>query len=304
MRSAAASLTEMDQARGTWRCHASLAAHTTWRVGGPADRLYLPADTDDLAVFLRTLPPQEPLFWMGLGSNLLVRDGGIRGTVVCTRSRLKSFSIQGNRVTVEAGLPSPLVARQCADAGLTGAEFLAGIPGTFGGALAMNAGAFGGETWELVDAVTTIDRKGEIRWRSPTEFSIGYRRVEGPGNEWFLSATLRLTPGDSDTSRATIRELLARRATTQPANQPSCGSVFRNPPNDFAGRLIESCGLKGHRIGGARVSERHANFIVNDGGASASDIELLMEHVRTTVRVRCGILLEQEVRVVGDALHD
>jgi UDP-N-acetylmuramate dehydrogenase len=289
------------QLRGESLLNQSLSEYTSWRVGGLADRLYLPADKDDLLNFLRTLPPEEPLFWLGLGSNVLVRDGGIRGTVICTKNRLKGMSlIDEETIYVEAGVPCALVARFGAEQGLNGAEFLAGIPGTFGGALAMNAGAFGGETWPLVETVWTTDRFGNVRQRRNSEFKVGYRSVKGPDNEWFLAAELKLVLGDTGQSRERIKSLLAQRAASQPISQPSCGSVFRNPVGDHAARLIESCGLKGHRIGGACVSEKHANFIVNLGGATAQEIETLIFRVRDEVNKQRGVSLEPEVRIVGE----
>jgi len=289
--------------RGELRYNESLSDHTSWRVGGPAEQLYLPADKADLVCFLRALPVDKSLFWLGLGSNLLVRDGGIGGAVICTKNRLKAMhGIAEGRIYAEAGVPCSHVARFCAGLGLNGAEFLAGIPGTLGGALAMNAGAFGGETWPLVDKVLTVDRFGGVRERTVDEYQIGYRSVNGPDGEWFLAAELKLIPGDTGQSRERIKSLLAKRAATQPVNQPSCGSVFRNPPGDHAARLIESCGLKGYRIGDACVSEKHANFIVNLGGASAGDIERLIEKVREQVKLSHGICLESEVRIVGEPL--
>lgn len=287
--------------RGEWFLNEPLCEYTSWRVGGPADRLYLPADRDDLLNFLRSLPADEPLSWLGLGSNLLVRDGGIRGTVICTKNRLKGMRlVDAERVYVEAGVPCALVARFCAEQSLNGAEFLAGIPGTFGGALAMNAGAFGGETWPLVDRLWATDRFGTVRERTASEYQIGYRSVKGPENEWFLAAELKLVQGDTAQSRERIKALLAQRAATQPISQPSCGSVFRNPQGDHAARLIESCGLKGYRLGGACVSEKHANFIVNLGGATAQEIESLIDKVRDMVSKQRGVSLEPEVRVVGE----
>ncbi len=280
-----------------------LSAHTSWRVGGPVEQMYFPADREDLVCLLRSLSVDKSMFWLGLGSNLLVRDGGIKGMVICTKNRLKvMYCTKEGRVYAEAGVPCAHVARFCADQGLQGAEFLAGIPGTLGGALAMNAGAFGGETWSLVDKVLTIDRFGDIRERVSDDYQIGYRTVNGPDGEWFLAAELMLVPGNTERSREHIRSLLARRATTQPVNQPSCGSVFRNPPGDFAARLIDACGLKGYRIGGACVSEKHANFIVNLGDASAEDIERLINKVREQVEDRHGVCLESEVRIVGEPL--
>ena len=288
---------------GILRHSEPLSAHTSWRVGGPAEQMYFPADREDLLCFLRTLPQDQPLFWLGLGSNLLVRDGGIKGMVICTKNRLKAMHCTDKgHIYAEAGVPCAHVARFCAEQGLQGAEFLAGIPGTLGGALAMNAGAFGGETWPLVNKVLTVDRFGRIRNRTVHDYQIGYRSVNGPDGEWFLAAELMLVPGDTERSREHIRSLLAKRATTQPVNQPSCGSVFRNPPGDFAARLIETCGLKGYRIGGACVSEKHANFIVNLGEASADDIERLIDKVRDEVKNRHGVWLESEVRIVGEPL--
>ncbi len=290
--------------RGEWRQREPLCDHTSWRVGGPAERMYLPADLEDLLNLLRSLPAEEPLFWLGLGSNLLVRDGGLKGTVICTKNRLKSIRRVGaDRIYAQVGVPCALIARFCGEQGLIGAEFLAGIPGTLGGALAMNAGAFGGETWELVSQVVTVDRFGKVRERRPADFEIGYRSVKGAENEWFLAAELKLAPGDTGQSRERIKALLAKRAESQPVNQPSCGSVFRNPPGDHAARLIESCGLKGLRIGGACVSEKHANFIVNLGGATACDIENLIGMVRERVKQQQGVDLMPEVRIVGQKVE-
>lgn len=278
-----------------------MARHTTWRVGGPAARYYQPADINDLAQFLARLSLDEPLLWVGLGSNLLVRDGGIRGTVIATAGLLNGIA-QLDDVTVraEAGVSCAKVARFCARLGLTGAEFLAGIPGTLGGALAMNAGAFGGETWKLVRAVETLDRRGQLRERSASDYRVGYREVTGPVGEWFVAATLVLQHGDTAAAAARIRELLDKRAASQPTQQPNAGSVFRNPPGDYAARLIESCGLKGRCIGGACVSEKHANFIINTGSATAADIEALIEQVAATVQQQCGVCLEREVHIVGE----
>ncbi len=286
--------------RGRLRHDEPLARFTAWGVGGPAERLYEPLDVDDLCAFLATLAPDEPLFWLGLGSNLLVRDGGIPGTVVRVAGLLEGLAqLDPERVRAEAGVACPKLARFCAARALGGCEFLAGIPGTVGGALAMNAGAFGGETWALVEAVETVDRRGVRRERPRSAYRIGYRSVRGPAGEWFLAARLRLRPGAESAARERTRALLARRAATQPLGQRTCGSVFRNPPGDHAARLIERCGLKGRRIGAAVVSERHANFIVNQGGASAADIEALIELVVETVEREQGVRLEPEVRIVG-----
>lgn len=287
--------------RGTLRCNESMARHTTWRVGGPADRYYQPADIDDLAGFLGGLPPDEPLYWVGLGSNLLVRDGGIRGTVIAPGGLLNGLERIGEgQVYAEAGVACAKLARFCAREGLTGAEFLAGIPGTLGGALAMNAGCFGGETWDLVAEVVTLDRTGTRRERVPGDYKVGYRHVRGPRDEWFVAARLKLTGGDTAASTARVRELLERRALSQPVGLPSAGSVFRNPPGDHAARLIEACGLKGTCIGKACVSEKHANFVINTGGATAADIEALIGAVKEAVSRLQGVGLEPEVCIVGE----
>lgn len=278
-----------------------MARHVSWRAGGPADRFFVARGIEDLAAFLKGLPENEAVLFVGLGSNLLVRDGGFRGTVILTHAATLRPQLRGGLVYAEAGVASPKVARFAALQQLTGAEFLAGIPGTVGGALAMNAGCYGSETWEIVEKVLTIDRSGEVHERGKAAFEIGYRRCRGPKEEWFAAAYFRLQPGDGEASRARIKEYLARRIATQPLQLPNAGSVFRNPPGDHAARLIEACGLKGLRRGGARVSEKHANFIVNpDGTASAADIEWLIETVREKVRSATGIDLVPEVRIVGE----
>lgn len=287
--------------RGELKLNEPMSAHTSWRAGGLADRCYQPADLADLQQFLATLPDNETLVWVGLGSNLLVRDGGIRGTVILPFGGLDQLQlVDGDRVHAGAGVACAKVARFAARAGLTGAEFLAGIPGTMGGALAMNAGAFGGETWPLVAAVQTLDHSGELHTRGPQDYSVSYRTVTGPDNEWFVCADLQLQPGDTDSAQARIRSLLERRSATQPTQLPSCGSVFRNPPDDFAARLIETCGLKGEQIGKAQVSSKHANFIVNLGGARATDIEALIRYVQERVQQVHGVRLQPEVRIIGE----
>lgn len=291
--------------RGMLRYDELLSRHTSWRVGGPVARFYQPADIDDLALFLRQLPEDEPLFWLGLGSNLLVRDGGIKGTVIATSGALSALTqIDTFTLRAEAGVPCAKVARFAARAALSGAEFLAGIPGTMGGALAMNAGAFGGETWQVVTRVDTLNRRGELQRRTPADYQIGYRSVQGPycKDEWFVAAQISLQAGDSGVAMAHIRQLLERRNLTQPTHQPNAGSTFRNPPGDYAARLIEDCGLKGTCIGGACVSEKHANFIINTGSATAADIECLINGVADTVEQKHGVRLVREIHIVGDSL--
>jgi UDP-N-acetylmuramate dehydrogenase len=277
-----------------------LRRHTSWRVGGPADLFYSPATIADLQRILAELPIETPVHWLGLGSNLLVRDGGVRGAVIATANLPRELErLDEHRVRASAGLACMLLAKRCVRWHLGPAAFFAGIPGTVGGALAMNAGAFGGETWTHVEAVTTIDRRGELHKRPRVEFEIGYRTVRGPESEWFLSAEFRFEH-DAASSMEAIKTLLARRNAAQPVGSPSCGSVFRNPPGDFAGRLIEQAGFKGSRRGGAMVSDKHANFILNTGTATAADIEALIGDVRAAVERTSGVQLELEVRVIGE----
>jgi UDP-N-acetylmuramate dehydrogenase len=282
-----------------------MAKHTSWRVGGAVDYFYQPTDIDDLSVFLHESDPALPLTWLGLGSNLLVRDGGIRGIVIHMLNGMNNISLlDETRVRVEVGIPSARVARYCANANLSGAEFLAGIPGLFGGALAMNAGAFGDETWQIVDSVEMVDRSGRRIQRSVDDFSVDYRSVHGPEDEWFVAANIRLKPAPSAESKSRVRDLLEKRNESQPVGSANAGSVFKNPPGDFAARLIESCGLKGERSGGAVVSGKHANFIINTGACSATDIERLIKHVQKVVAEKTAIELQTEVHIIGEAGND
>lgn len=295
--------------RGDLRFDEPMSKHTSWRAGGVAQRVYRAADLDDLRHFLRSLPADEPLIAAGLGSNLLVRDGGVRGTVLLMHGALSRLSLEEDgSVYAQSGVPGAKLARFAALHGCRGAEFFAGIPGTVGGMLAMNAGCYGGETWQHVTRVQVVTRSGELLERTPAEYEIGYRYVKRLGDsglrtqdlELFVAAWLKFEQGDGETARRQIRELLSRRIASQPLNLPNAGSVFRNPPGDFAARLIEQCGLKGRRIGGAQVSEKHANFIVNTGGATAADIEKLIETVRATVTNQTGVDLHTEVKIIGE----
>jgi UDP-N-acetylmuramate dehydrogenase len=318
--------------RGELRREVSMSRHTSWRAGGVAERVYQPADLTDLQTFLRGLPVDEAVYVVGLGSNLLVRDGGLRGTVILLHGALKNLRLEnGNSVVVEAGVSGAKLARFAALHNLTGAAFFAGIPGTMGGMLAMNAGCYGSETWQHVQSVQVLTRSGDLVERTARDYEIGYReviRIEDRGlrigkqergasgalglphsslltpqssEEFFVSATLHFASGDGDVERAAIKELLSKRIASQPLNLPNAGSVFRNPIGDYAARLIESCGLKGKQIGGAQVSQKHANFIVNTGGASAADIENLIKKVREIVAAQTGVNLHLEVRIIGDA---
>lgn len=302
----------MNGLRGEMRNEEPMRKHTSWRTGGVAQRYYIPADLEDLVVFLQYLPVEEPVYMIGLGSNLLVRDGGLAGTVIAVHSKLNDLVLisqdqSGGLLYAGAGVACAKVARFAAIHQLTGAEFMAGIPGTVGGALAMNAGCYGTETWEVVEQAQVINRSGEVSMRLPEAYEIEYRSVcrkaalQGARHmEWFTGGFFRLTTGDGAASRQKIRRLLALRVDSQPLNKPNAGSVFRNPPDDFAARLIESCGLKGARIGGAMISSKHANFIINSGNASASDIEALIRFVQEKIKKETGVTLVQEVRIIGE----
>ena len=312
--------------RGELRLREPMSRHTSWRAGGAAERAYFPANLDDFAACLRSLPAGEPVHVTGLGSNLLVRDGGLHGTVIFTHRALRELRLdrmgaRGGGIYAEAGVACPKAARYAALNELAGAEFLAGIPGTIGGALAMNAGCYGGETWDIVARVHTVNRAGKKHTRTRKDYDIDYRHVqlkeevgsrksEGPhpstliphpSEEWFVAATFNLKRGSGAESRAKVTELLKRRIATQPLGEPNAGSVFRNPPGDYAARLIEACGLKGRVIGDAQISDKHANFIINRGSARAADIEALIELAASSVKDRFGIELEREVRIVGEA---
>ncbi len=286
---------------GELRTSEPMSRHTSWRTGGEAKRFFKPDSIEELAIFLAQTDDDEEIVWVGLGSNLLVRDGGINGAVICTSGVLGKLALlESDLIRAEAGVPCAKLARFSVRFGLAGVEFLIGIPGTVGGALAMNAGAFGGETWPVVEAVETMDRHGQRYLRTPEEYKIAYRSVEGPMDEWFVAGHFRLKIARED-GLARTRALLEKRNETQPIGQASCGSVFRNPEGDHAGRLIEACGLKGYAIGGAVVSEKHANFIINSGDASAADIESLIQYVMARVEAEHGVRLVPEVHIVGDA---
>ena len=312
-----------------------MSRHVSWRAGGVAHRVYQPADLADLQMFLRQTPADEPLLAMGLGSNLLVRDGGFRGTVLLLVGALTELRREDDLIYAQAGVAGAKLARFAATNHLCGAEFFAGIPGTLGGMLAMNAGCYGGETWRRVVRVQVLTRTGELLERAPQEYEISYRhaalrqgsrdtvgrsplvrerlpctssrnRLASPvtcrrcSEEFFVGAWLKFEPGDVEVARQQIKALMEKRSASQPLQLPNCGSVFRNPPGSHAAKLIESCGLKGKRIGGAEVSEKHANFIVNTGGATATDIENLIDEVRAAVLRQTGVELHTEVKIVGE----
>jgi len=300
-------MSEQAQPRGRLSTDEPMARHVSWRAGGRARTFYQPAHVDDLCAFLRTLAPGEPILFVGLGSNLLVRDGGFPGTVVFTHHALTGIRMEGGDArptfSAGAGVPAPHLARYVAKHGGAGAEWMAGIPGTLGGALAMNAGCYGGETWNHVIAVRTVDRSGALHSRGPADYETSYRHVQlrSGAEEWFVSGVFVFERGDEKAAMERMKALLSQRVASQPLEKPNAGSVFRNPPEGHAAKLIEQCLLKGYRIGGAIVSPKHANFIVNTGGATAADIERLIDHVHATVLEKTGVDLVREVRIVGEA---
>ncbi len=287
--------------RGKLESNISLARFTSWKVGGEAEIVFQPEDLTDLQNYMQTLDASVPITWLGRGTNVLVRDGGVRGVVIAIQGCINALGKRAsNSIRAELGVSCAKLARFSADHNLVGIEFLAGIPGMVGGALAMNSGAYGGETWSYVSEVETIDRKGKLHIRTPNEFDIGYRTVKGSNEEWFIAATFKLESGDGEQAKLKIRELLDKRNASQPVGSKSCGSVFRNPENDHAARLIEVCGLKGKVVGGAQISKKHANFIINIGDATANDIETLIIEVRKTVEHEYGVSLFPEVKIIGE----
>lgn len=296
--------------RGELLLNEPMSKHTSWRVGGCARQFYKPKDIPDLTAFLQSLPIHESIYFVGLGSNLLVRDGGLAGTVIGLHAQLDELRViecdeATGLIYAGAGVACAKLARFAAKHGLVGMEFLVGIPGTVGGALAMNAGCFGAETWQNVECVRVVHRDGQVDQHDKNAYTIGYRHIElhidnTPNAEWFVGGYFRLSRGKAFESEQKIKQLLAQRIDSQPLNQPNAGSVFRNPTGDYAARLIESCELKGKAIGGAMVSTKHANFIVNTGNARATDIEMLIALIQRTVMEKTGVELIREVHIVGE----
>ena len=293
----------MNTLRGSIKHNELLSRHTSWRVGGPARTFFEPADREDLITFVRALPAEEPLLWLGLGSNLLVRDGGFAGTVIHLHGALDELRRESEQIVyAQAGTHCARLAKFAKDEKFAGLGFMAGIPGTVGGALAMNAGAWGGETWPQVREAEIIRRDGGTEWLPAGDFRFAYREVEAPARALgFIAARFNVTSDADGSHERYTRESLAKRKATQPVGKPSAGSTFRNPVGDHAARLIESCGLKGHRIGGATVSVQHANFVLTEDGARAADVEQLIEHLQATVKAQTGVVLHAEVKIVGDA---
>jgi len=276
-----------------------LSKHTAWKVGGPADIFFTPQNRDDLSNFLKSNHGKQ-ITWLGNGTNVLVRDGGIRGAVISTKKSIDKINMETkNSCRVEAGASCMDLALFAEKNQLGPAAFFSGIPGSIGGALTMNAGSFGMETWDLVKEVEVINEKGDISFLEKESFDIAYRTVTFPFRLWFLSCSMSLS-SDEQTTKDNLIELRNQRIRTQPLSEDTCGSVFKNPPGNYAGALIEGSGLKGFKIGSASISEKHANFIVNEGGATAGDIENLINHTRQVVKKNYDIDLQPEVRIMGE----
>lgn len=279
-----------------------MANHTTWRIGGPADVFVCPCSVAELQRAVRTAEQQcMPWTVVGRGSNLLVLDGGIRGMVIKMTDNFADIAVDGKRLTALAGRSFVSAANIAIKHNLAGLEFATGIPGSVGGAVMMNAGAHGGEVKDVLEWADVMDGTGEIHRLSNEDLQFRYRYSYLKDHPMIVvKAAFSLRTGDGQALAAQVKAWSTRRASTQPLSMPNCGSVFRNPPGHHAGALIEAAGLKGFRKGNAQISEKHANFIVNLGNATASDVVLLMSHVQETVRDKYGVELETEVRMMGE----
>jgi len=279
-----------------------LSNHISWKVGGPADIFFMPDNRDDLSQFLK-LNDDKPITWLGNGTNVLVRDGGIRGVVISTKKSINKINIEAkNSCRVEVGASCMDLALFAEKNQLGPAAFFSGIPGSVGGALTMNAGSFGHETWDFVKSIEVIDEGGVIDHLVPKDFKFSYRTVEFPYPLWFVSCLMQF-PESETTTKSELKAMRDQRLKTQPLSEDTCGSVFKNPEKGHAGDYIERAGLKGHRIGGSSISTKHANFIVNEGNATSADIEDLIKHVQSVVKTKFNVNLETEVRIIGEKIH-
>jgi UDP-N-acetylmuramate dehydrogenase len=290
----------MPRLRGRLMANQPLAELTWFRVGGLAQVLFMPEDEGDLALFLQSLPADIPVTVIGLGSNLIVRDGGVPGVVIRLGRAFGTVSIDGDRVTAGAAMLDVMAARAAQGAGLAGLAFLSGIPGTIGGALRMNGGAYGGEMKDILIEARGVDRQGNVRTFSNAEMGFSYRHCSVPEDVIFTSAVLQGRPGEAGQIAAEMAEIKSKREASQPRNRTG-GSTFKNPPGHNAWKLIDEAGCRGLTVGGAQVSELHCNFLINLGNATANDIETLGETVRARVKEKSGIELEWEIRRIGVA---
>ena len=280
----------------------SLKDYNTWKVGGNAEYFYEPKNIEELKIFLK-LAKDTNVTFLGNGSNVLIRDKGIKGCVICLKNTFNNYELnKNNEFVIEAGLSCMKIAQITSKKNYTGLEFLCGIPGSLGGALAMNAGCYGGNIWEKVTKVNLINKDGKIIEKDKKDFSIGYRDVNLKENNFFISANFLLQENPLNNSLDIIKNYLKDRRRKQPTGLPSCGSVFKNPDNAHAANLIDSLGLKGYKIGGAYISEKHANFIISDNGTKSSDIESLIIFIQKKVYEKKKIFLETEVKFIGNKL--
>ncbi len=289
----------LSKPRGRLTADAPLGSQTWFRAGGPAEVLFRPADVEDLSSFLEALPAEVPVTVLGVGSNIIVRDGGIGGVVIRLMRGFTGIVVDGNEVVAGAGAPDLNVALTARDHALAGLEFLSGIPGTIGGAFPTNAGAYGGELSQVLISAQAVDRSGTVRTVTASQLGLSYRHSSAPADWIFTSARLDATPGDQLAIARRIAEIDAARVESQPRRRTG-GSTFANPPGHKAWELIDRAGCRGLRVGGAQVSEKHTNFLINSGDATATDIEALGEEVRRRVLEKTGVRLEWEIRRIGE----
>ncbi|MGI9415329.1 MAG: UDP-N-acetylmuramate dehydrogenase [Hyphomicrobiales bacterium] len=293
-------LSRLPEVRGRLAAGAALAEITWFRGGGPAEVLFTPADEDDLVQFLKALDPEIPVLPIGVGSNLLVRDGGVRGVVIRLGRGFGAVTVEpGERLRTGAAVPDVKVARAALDAGIAGLSFLRGIPGTIGGALRMNGGAYGRETKDVLIEARGVDRTGAVHRLSLEDMRYSYRHCGAPDDLIFVEALLQGEPGDPETIAADMKAITEAREATQPVRSRTGGSTFKNPDGAKAWELIDKAGMRGFAVGPAHVSEKHCNFLINEGGATAADLETLGETVRAKVLESSGISLQWEIKRVG-----
>lgn len=280
----------------------AMSRHTTFKIGGPADYFLMPDKDTDVGRIVKICKESAiPYFILGNGSNLLVGDGGYRGAVIQIYKNMSAVTVEGTEITVQAGALLSSVAAAAKNAALTGFEFAGGIPGTMGGAVVMNAGAYGGEMKDVLTEVTVMDEEGEIVTLPADKLELGYRTsIIKTAGYIVLEAKLQLKEGNPEVIRETMKDLTIRRTTKQPLEYPSAGSTFKRPEGYFAGKLIMDSGLAGYQVGGAQVSEKHCGFVINAGGATARDVRTLMDNVRDIVYKKYGVMLEPEVKFLGD----
>ncbi len=298
-------ISNLPAVRGKYQENADLSALTWFRVGGPADILFSPADEDDLAHFLKETPEDIPVHVMGVGSNLLVRDGGVRGVVIRFGSPFRQVKVDGMRITAGAGCIDAQVAKAAANAGVAGLEFFRGVPGTIGGAIAMNAGAYGGETKDVLVEAVAYDRRGERHVLTNADLGFSYRHCSAPEDFIFTSATFEGRPDEPTAIIARMDDISEKREATQPIRERTGGSTFANPDPEISGgrkswQLIDEIGGRGRVVGDAQVSERHCNFIINRGKATAADLEALIESIRKDVLTKTGVELHWEIKRIGE----